>query len=167
MLSTSMYMYITCIYMCIQCMYITFGFIVWAPTRCTWADRAQTVDSNLSTIHAERIQICSAPANLKSICQNIPVYSCMYIMYTHYIQCSYMYVTCMYLTISAQDVLVLSTKGMYNAHTFFCMYNAHTVHNAQTIYVHCMNMYVHVHAVYIHVHTLYMGTTYCIHIPLW
>ncbi len=83
MLSTSMYMYITCIYMCIQCMYITFGFIVWAPTRCTRADRAQTVDSNLSTIHAERIHICSAPANLKSICQNKSVYSCMYIMYTN------------------------------------------------------------------------------------
>ncbi len=66
-------------------MYITFGFIVWAPTRCTLADRAQTVDSNLSTIHAERIQICSqaAPANLKSICQNVPVYSWMYIMYTN------------------------------------------------------------------------------------
>ena len=34
------------------------------------------------------------------------------------------------------------------------MYNACTLH-------------VHVHTVYIHVHTLYMGTTYCIHIPLW
>ena len=45
--------------------------IVWAPTRCTRADRAQTVDSNLSTIHAERIQICKAPAHLQSICQYI------------------------------------------------------------------------------------------------
>jgi hypothetical protein len=32
--------------------------IVWAPTRCTLAGRAQTVDSSLSTIHAEKIQIC-------------------------------------------------------------------------------------------------------------
>ncbi len=48
--------------------------IVWAPTRCTRADRAQTVDSNHSTIHAERIQIYLAPANLKSICQYIPPY---------------------------------------------------------------------------------------------
>ena len=29
-----------------------------------------------------------------------------------YIQCTYMYVACMYLTISAQDVLILSTKAV-------------------------------------------------------
>ena len=29
---------------------------VWAPTRCTRADRAQHVDSTLTTIHAERIR---------------------------------------------------------------------------------------------------------------
>jgi hypothetical protein len=143
MLSTSMYMYITWIYMCIQCMYITFGFIVWAPTHCTRADRAQTVDSNLSTIHAERIQICSAPANLKSICQNIPVYSCMYIMYTNTYTLHTMFVhvcNMYYLTISAQDVLVLSTKGMHNAHTFFwyvqCTYIAQCTYNVCALYEH-------------------------------
>ncbi len=44
---------------------------VWAPTQCTRMDRAQTVDCNLSTIHAERIQICTAPAHLQTICQHI------------------------------------------------------------------------------------------------
>ncbi len=29
-----------------------------------------------------------------------------------YISCTYMYVTCIYLTISAQDVLVFSTKAV-------------------------------------------------------
>ena len=41
--------------------------IVWAPTRCTRADRAQAVDSNLSSIHAERIQISTAPPHLQTI----------------------------------------------------------------------------------------------------
>ena len=42
-----------------------------APTRCTRADRAQTVNSNLSTIHAERIQVCTALAHLQTICQYV------------------------------------------------------------------------------------------------
>ena len=47
---------------------------VWAPTSCTRANRAQTVDCHLSTIHAERIEVCSAPAHLQTICQHISMY---------------------------------------------------------------------------------------------
>ncbi len=56
--------------------------IVGAPTCCTRANRAQTVDSNLSTIHAERIQKCTAPGHLQTIFQYILLYPCMYSMYT-------------------------------------------------------------------------------------
>ena len=38
---------------------------VWAPTRCTRADRAQAVDRNLGTVHAEGIQICPTTTHLK------------------------------------------------------------------------------------------------------
>jgi hypothetical protein len=41
--------------------------IIGAPTRNTRAGRAQTVDSHLSTIHAEGIQISTAPAHLQTI----------------------------------------------------------------------------------------------------
>jgi hypothetical protein len=57
--------------------------IVGAPTRCTRADRAQTVDSYLSTINAERIQICTAPAHLKN-------HSFQYVLVIYmYVHCSY------------------------------------------------------------------------------
>ncbi len=71
---------------------------VWAPTRCTLADRAQTVDCNLSTIHAERIQMCTAPAHLQTICQHILVYPCMYLLYTmtYHVHIMYIHVCSMY-----------------------------------------------------------------------
>ena len=59
--------------------------IVRAPTRCTRADRAQTVDSNLSTIHAEGIQVCTTLAHLQTIFQYILEYPCMYMVYALYI----------------------------------------------------------------------------------
>ena len=51
-----------------------------APTRCTRADRAKAVDCSLCTIHAERIQICTASAHLQTIYQHILVYPCMYLV---------------------------------------------------------------------------------------
>jgi hypothetical protein len=77
-----------------------------APTRCTREDRAQTVDSNLSTIHAERIQICTAPAHLQTICQHILVYLCIYIMYTMTYHVYTMYVHSMYLYIHVCSMYV-------------------------------------------------------------
>jgi hypothetical protein len=76
--------------------------IVRAPTRCTRADRAQTIDSYLSTVHAERIQICTGPAYLY-IQVHIMYIQCIYIhlnVYDMYIHVYAMYVQCIYVSCS-------------------------------------------------------------------
>jgi hypothetical protein len=55
--------------------------IVGAPTCCTRADRAQTVDCYLSTIHAERIQICTGSAYWQTIFQYILEYQYIHQLY--------------------------------------------------------------------------------------